>query len=103
MLSRKRNNGAVDSLWPACAVPYARCSSRFFFGSFVVGNDDVFGYTAGSRFSAHGRRHECVRLDGDTFFPEFEDENWELINEEYHGKDNRHKHDFTYQTFVRKR
>ncbi len=38
----------------------------------------------------------------DTFFPEIPLEKWDLIAEEYHDKDEKHKFEFTYQTFVRK-
>jgi dihydrofolate reductase len=40
-------------------------------------------------------------FDADAFFPEIDAEKWNLINEEYHPKDERHKVDFTYQTFLR--
>jgi dihydrofolate reductase len=40
-------------------------------------------------------------FDADTFFPEIGEE-WELVNEEYHSKDDRHKYDFTYLTYDRK-
>lgn len=40
-------------------------------------------------------------FEADTFFPEIGDE-WELISEEYHPVDERHKYDFTYLTYKRK-
>jgi len=41
-------------------------------------------------------------FEADTFFPEIPSEKWNLIAEEYHDKDEKHKFEFTYQTFVRK-
>lgn len=41
-------------------------------------------------------------FEADTFFPEIPSEKWDLIAEEYHEKDERHKFTFTYQTFVKK-
>ena len=49
---------------------------------------------------------ELTRVHGtfeaDAFFPEINEEQWELVNEEYHPKDDRHKYDFTYLTYKRK-
>jgi dihydrofolate reductase len=49
---------------------------------------------------------ELTRVNGsfeaDTFFPEISSENWKLASEEFHLKDEKHKFDFSYQTFVRK-
>ena len=40
-------------------------------------------------------------FEADTFFPEIGEE-WELVSEEYHPVDDRHKYDFTYLTYNRK-
>ncbi|MCF8715358.1 dihydrofolate reductase [Joostella atrarenae] len=42
------------------------------------------------------------KFDADTFFPEIEEDKWELINEETYKKDEKHNFDFTYLTYVRK-
>lgn len=41
-------------------------------------------------------------FEADAFFPEFDADQWQLISEEYHPKDERHQTDFTFQTFVKK-
>ena len=46
------------------------------------------------------RVHE--NFEADAFFPEFDLKNWELTFEEYHPKDEKHKTDFTFQTYIRK-
>jgi dihydrofolate reductase len=43
-----------------------------------------------------------VTFEAEAFFPEFSMDNWNLVNEEYHPKDEKHKVDFTYQTFLKK-
>ena len=40
-------------------------------------------------------------FEADTFFPEIGQE-WELVSEEYHPVDEKHKYDFTYLTYNRK-
>jgi dihydrofolate reductase len=37
----------------------------------------------------------------DAFFPEIDFSEWKLTNEEFHPKDEKHAHDFSFQTFVR--
>ena len=41
-------------------------------------------------------------FEADTFFPEIGEE-WELVSEEYHPSDERHKYDFTYLTYDRRK
>ena len=41
-------------------------------------------------------------FEADTFFPEIGDE-WELVSEEYHPADERHKYEFTYLTYDRRK
>jgi len=40
--------------------------------------------------------------DADAFFPEFDLNEWELINEEVNYADEKHKYDFTFLTYKRK-
>lgn len=44
-----------------------------------------------------------ARVDADAFFPEINPDQWTLIAEEYHPQDDKHKYDFTYQTFYKKK
>ncbi|RDK83855.1 dihydrofolate reductase [Marinirhabdus gelatinilytica] len=41
-------------------------------------------------------------FDADTFFPEIDKNQWELISEVHHEKDERHNYAFTYETWVRR-
>ncbi len=41
-------------------------------------------------------------VEADTFFPKIEEDKWSLINSFHHSKDEKHKFDFTYLTYVRK-
>ncbi|RYG14731.1 MAG: dihydrofolate reductase [Chitinophagaceae bacterium] len=43
-----------------------------------------------------------ANFDADAFFPEIDSEEWNLINEEFHPKDEKHNFDFTFQTFIKK-
>ncbi len=41
-------------------------------------------------------------FDADTFFPEIDEDQWKLVGEEYHPKDEKHNYAFTYLTYERR-
>ena len=43
-----------------------------------------------------------VMIEGDTSFPEFDRDAWELVQEESHAADDRHAHAFTHRRFIRR-
>ena len=45
------------------------------------------------------RVHE--KFEADTFFPKINENEWELINQENHEMDERHKYSFTYKTYLK--
>ena len=70
--------------------------------SYIIGGGEI--YALGEKLS---NKIELTRVhasfeDADTFFPEIDLKNWELISEEYHPTDERHQYAFTYLTYVRK-
>ena len=69
--------------------------------AFIIGGGEI--YSQGLQYCdtveltrVHGH------FDADTFFPELDEKDWKLVKEEYHPKDDRHAHAFTYLTYVRK-
>jgi dihydrofolate reductase len=66
---------------------------------FIIGGGEI--YQLGMKIAD---KIELTRVnssfDADTFFPEIPSEDWKLISEEFHLKDEKHKFDFSYQTFV---
>ena len=40
-------------------------------------------------------------FEADAFFPEIDFSEWKLTNEEFHPKDEKHGHDFSFQTYIR--
>lgn len=69
--------------------------------SFIIGGGEI--YKLGLEYANQielTRVHET--FEADTFFPEFDNDKWQLTKEEYHPKDGRHKFDFTYLTYTKK-
>lgn len=68
---------------------------------FIIGGGEI--YTMGLEFASIielTRVH--AEFEADTFFPDLPDQHWELISEEFHHIDERHKYAFTYQTWHKK-
>ncbi|WP_313808031.1 dihydrofolate reductase [Flavobacterium sp.] len=43
-----------------------------------------------------------AEFDADTFFPEINDKDWELVSENHHPKDEKHQFSFSFLTYIRK-
>lgn len=68
---------------------------------FIIGGGEI--YNLGIPFADTielTRVHDS--FEADAFFPEINRNEWELISEEYHPADEKHKVDFSFQTFARK-
>lgn len=69
--------------------------------AFIIGGGQI--YKQGMEFATKielTRVHASV--DADTFFPEIDLNQWKLIHEEYHSKDERHAYDFSFLTYQQK-
>jgi dihydrofolate reductase len=72
-------------------------------------NEEVFIIGGGEIYKQSIDRADKVELtrvhttvEADTFFPEINPEQWELVFEEVHLKDEKHAFDFTFQTYLKK-
>lgn len=67
---------------------------------FIIGGGEIYNLAMNFADSIELTRvHES--FEADTFFPEIDLKQWKLTSEEYHPKDEKHKFDFTYQTFAK--
>ncbi len=69
--------------------------------SFIIGGGEI--YTLGL---AYTDKIEITRVhssfEADVYFPEINKKDWELEKNVFNKKDEKHKYDYTYETFVRK-
>ena len=67
---------------------------------FVIGGGEIYKLAMGS-----ADKIELTRVHGtfeaDAFFPELNENEWELISSSYHDKDEKHEYAFTYLTYER--
>lgn len=69
---------------------------------FVIGGGEIYKQALNIADKIELTRVHTTIDDADTFFPEIEKKKWHLTKEEYHPKDEKHKFDFTYKTFISK-
>ena len=69
--------------------------------AFIIGGGEIYKQSLDRATDI-----ELTRVHGsfeaDAFFPEIDTDQWELVKEEYHPKDDRHQYSFTYLTYKRK-
>lgn len=69
--------------------------------SFVIGGGEIYKLAL-----PYADKIELTRVhhnfEGDTFFPDFAPTKWELTDEFYHPKDEKHVYAFTFLTYERK-
>lgn len=68
---------------------------------FIIGGGEI--YKMGMKYADRielTRVHET--FEADTYFPEIDEDEWELVKEQPHSQDEKHKHAFTYLTYDRK-
>lgn len=69
--------------------------------AFVVGGGEIYKQTINiaDKIELTRVHHD---FEADTFFPEIDSDKWELVFSEFHSKDEKHKYDFTFETYLRK-
>lgn len=69
--------------------------------AFIIGGGEIYKQSMEIATDIELTRvHET--FEADAFFPEIDEKEWKLVNEEHHPKDDRHPYSFTYLTFKRK-
>ncbi|MCE2614141.1 dihydrofolate reductase [Flavobacteriaceae bacterium D16] len=69
--------------------------------AFIIGGGEIY-----TQALPHADKIELTRVhasfEADAFFPEIDMKEWELVEETYHEKDDRHAFPFSYLTYTRK-
>jgi dihydrofolate reductase len=70
--------------------------------AYVIGGGEIY-----KQFMPLVDEIELTRVhgtfDADTYFPDINQNEWDLVFQEFHQKDEKHNFDFTFETYVRKK
>ena len=69
---------------------------------YIIGGSQIYNQYIGICNKLEITKVHSTFNDADSFFPIIDNNKWELVSEDYHEKDNKHKYSFTYQTWARK-
>ena len=69
---------------------------------FIIGGGKIYSSTLHLANKLYLTRIHHKFKDADTFFPEIDFNNWELIEEEKHKADDKHLYDYSFTTFIKK-
>lgn len=68
---------------------------------FIIGGGEIY-----KQALPFANKIELTRVHGefeaDAFFPEIDEGKWDLVNSEFHDKDEKHKYSFSYLTYTKK-
>ena len=70
--------------------------------AFVIGGGEIYKQSIDRADKIELTRVYGTSPDADAFFPEIDPEKWTLAEEVFHPKDNRHKYDMAFQTYLKK-
>ncbi|MFC4096553.1 dihydrofolate reductase [Euzebyella saccharophila] len=69
---------------------------------FIIGGGEIYKLAEPFSTKIELTRVHATFKYADTFFPEIKEDTWQLISDEFHPKDEKHKFAFTYLTYERK-
>ncbi|MEC7263474.1 MAG: dihydrofolate reductase [Bacteroidota bacterium] len=69
--------------------------------AFIIGGGEIYRQSMDKATDIELTRVHAT-FEADAFFPEIDEKEWKLVNEEHHPKDDRHDYSFTYLTYKRK-
>ena len=101
VITRDRNYGKEDAV-VVYNMDAALAKATSDKDIFIIGGGEIFKMGLEIADKIELTRVHSTFKDADTFFPEFSKDEWKLVSEERHEKDDRHKYAFTFETWVRK-
>lgn len=69
---------------------------------FVIGGGEIYKQSITIADKIELTRVHGTTPEADAFFPKIDPNKWELTEKVYHPKDDKHKFDFTFETFAKK-
>ena len=101
VLTRKHKNEFPENISIVNNFEEALNEARNDSNPFIIGGGEI--YKSGIKFA---EKIELTRVhqnfDGDTFFPKIDSDTWTLINRLENYSDEKHLHNYTFETYIKK-
>ncbi len=69
---------------------------------YIIGGGEIYKQSIDIADKMELTRVHVSQIEADTYFPEFDEKDWELIFEEYHSSDEKHQYPFSFLTYLKK-
>jgi dihydrofolate reductase len=69
---------------------------------FVIGGGEIYNQSIDRADKLDMTRVHAAFEGADAFFPKIDIKKWELINQVFHPKDEKHKYDMAFQIYIRR-
>ena len=101
VLTRKHKNEFPENILVVNNFEEALYEARNDSNPFIIGGGEVYksGVILAEKIELT-RVHE--NFDGDTFFPKIDSDTWTLINRVENNSDEKHLHNYTFETYIKK-
>lgn len=67
---------------------------------FIIGGGEIYKQSIGIADKIELTRVHGISPEADAFFPEIDLDNWQLVEEVHHPKDEKHKYEFSFLTYI---
>ncbi|MGX7667452.1 dihydrofolate reductase [Flavobacterium pedocola] len=98
IISRQKNYAAPEGCIVVSSLEQALTACPKEENIFIIGGGEIYRQSM--------EIADCIELtrvhtapEADTFFPEIDSQDWKLVFEEFHNKDEKHQFDFTFLTY----
>lgn len=100
IITRQKNYNVPENCIVASSLKEAIAKCPKDEENFIIGGGEIYKQSISIVDKIELTRVH-TNIEADTFFPEFDANDWQLIAEEFHSKDEKHLYDFTYLTYCR--
>lgn len=101
IITRQKNYQAPEGCLIADSIENAIALSPKNQPIYIVGGAEIYTQSLSITDKIELTRVH-TKCEGDAFYPEINESNWKISNEEFHPKDEKHAFDFTYVTYIKR-
>lgn len=102
IITRKQDYKAVGNCIVVHSLQTALKAAQNDTQPFIIGGGEIYKQSMDLADKIELTRVHA-KVEADTYFPEIDLEHWELVAQEHHSQDDRHKYPFSYLTYIRKK
>lgn len=101
IITRQKNYNAPEGCIVVNSIENALAVCPKSTATFIVGGAEIYKQSLNLTDKIELTRVHTICL-GDAFYPEIDDNKWQIESEQFHPKDDKHAFDFTFVTYIKR-